>query len=150
MDRKWILRFLEVADRVATWSKDPSSKVGCVIVDDQRRLIGAGYNGFPRGVEDHPGRYTDREMKLHFVQHAEANAITQATAPLQGAILFSTHPPCSGCAGLIVQSGIQEVISWSPSLDFVERNSDTLQLANLIFVEAGVETTIMDWRGFDS
>jgi len=149
MDRKWILRFLDLADRIAGWSKDPSSQVGCVVVDGERRLIGAGYNGFPRGVGDDPSRYSDREKKIHLVQHAEANAITQATASLQGASLFSTHPPCSGCAGLIVQAGIEEVFAWHPDSSFIGRNLDTLEAGNLILDEAGVGLTLVETPGLE-
>src|ERR1051326_2813900 len=54
---KWDRRFLELAKHVSSWSKDPSTKVGAVIVDANRRVVATGYNGFPRGVEDTPERY---------------------------------------------------------------------------------------------
>ena len=77
---KWDLRFLKLAHHVGQWSKDPSTKVGAVIVDAQRRVLGIGYNGFPRGVDDSPGRYHDRPTKLDMVVHAETNAIMNAVS----------------------------------------------------------------------
>ena len=83
----WDKRFLDLAEHVAGWSKDPSTQVGCVIVNDKRVVVGLGYNGFPRGVEDTPERLNDRPTKYLMVQHAEVNAILNgsgATALLKG------------------------------------------------------------------
>ena len=50
--KKWDIRFLEMARNSAMWSKDPSTKVGSIIVDDDKRVVSVGYNGFPKGVDD--------------------------------------------------------------------------------------------------
>lgn len=106
---KWGNRFLELAEHVATWSKDPRTKVGAVITDDLNRIIGIGYNGFPRGVVDSPALYQDRESKLQRVVHAEANAILNSNTSVRGCKLYVTLPPCNECAKIIIQSGIAEV-----------------------------------------
>ena len=49
---KWDMRFLELAALVATWSKDPSTQVGAVIVDSAKRIVSVGFNGAPRGVQE--------------------------------------------------------------------------------------------------
>ncbi len=49
INTKWDKRFLKLAREISTWSKDPSSKIGAVIVNDERRILATGYNGFPRG-----------------------------------------------------------------------------------------------------
>lgn len=109
---KWDLRFLKLADHVARWSKDPSTKVGAVIVDAQRRVRGIGYNGFPRGVIDDPDFYKNREVKYELIVHAEVNAILNASGPLDGCTLYTTPlATCSRCAGLVIQSGIKRVVS---------------------------------------
>jgi len=72
---KWDKRFMELADHISSWSYDPNTKVGCVIVDDRNRILSVGYNGFPRGVIDAPYRYQDRPTKHLFVAHAERNAL---------------------------------------------------------------------------
>lgn len=117
---KWNTRFFELAKHVATWSKDPRTKVGAVVVDDLNRIIGVGYNGFPRGVVDTPALYQDRESKLQRVVHAETNAILNSNTSVRGCKIYVTLPPCNECAKIIIQSGIAEVhVEQSDRLDLV-------------------------------
>jgi dCMP deaminase len=113
----WHSRFMSLAQHVSTWSKDPSTKVGAVIVGERCVVLGLGYNGFPRGVEDSAERLADKPTKYKLVVHAEANAILNASASVRGATLYATKSPCSECCKLIVQSGIEEVRSPKPSGD---------------------------------
>lgn len=108
---KWDNRFLELAEFIAQWSKDPSTKVGAVIVDHDRIIIGTGYNGFPRGVVDDPDTYENRPAKYKQIVHAEANAIINSTLKVRGFTLYTTKFPCSECTKLIIQSGIARVIT---------------------------------------
>nr|MBC8517410.1 CMP deaminase [Euryarchaeota archaeon] len=73
---KWDSRFLELANSIATWSKDPSRGVGAVSVSPRRQVLATGYNGLPRGVEDHPDRL-ERPVKYDLTGHAEMNASIQ-------------------------------------------------------------------------
>lgn len=107
---KWDERFMQLARHVAMWSKDPSTKVGAVVVDAKRRVIAMGYNGFPRGVDDSPERYADRPTKYAHVVHAELNAILNALGPVEGCTLYVTLEPCTTCAKAIIQSGITRVV----------------------------------------
>jgi dCMP deaminase len=108
---KWHHRFLALARHVEQWSKDPSMKVGAVIVATDRRVLALGYNGFPRGVADMDIRYQDRTLKYPMVVHAEVNAIVSAGHDLRGATLYcSTGVPCPDCMGVIIQAGIQTVV----------------------------------------
>jgi dCMP deaminase len=103
----WHKRFFDLADLVGSWSKDPSTKVGAVIVRPDRTIASVGYNGFPRGVED---VYTTRDAKLLRTVHAEANAILAAQEPLRGYTIYVTPlHPCANCAAFIIQSGIMQV-----------------------------------------
>jgi dCMP deaminase len=77
---KWDKNFLELAKTVSTFSKDPSTQVGAVIVDDDKRVISIGYNGFPKGVRD-DHRLDNRELKYEMIVHAEANALLFANVP---------------------------------------------------------------------
>lgn len=105
----WDYRFLDLAERIATWSKDPSTKVGAVIVRPDRTIASVGYNGFPREVRD---VYGDREDKLLRTVHAEMNAILSARESLHGYTIYvSPLFPCSNCASAIIQSGIKAVIA---------------------------------------
>lgn len=105
---KWDVRFMEMARLVASWSKDPSTKVGAVIADQHNRVVSQGYNGPPRGVEDDPG--VDRDTKLRRTIHAEKNAILFARGDVSDCTLYVTHHPCGPCAAFIVQAGISRVV----------------------------------------
>jgi len=136
--RNWAL---EMAQHVAKLSKDPSTQVGAVIFDERRRLVSAGYNGFARGVQDTSQRLHEREIKYKLTLHAEKNAILFATAPLDGCTMVTTHHCCSGCAALLVQSGIGHVVWPKPDLTFAERWQEDFDLAKMQLGEAGVEIT---------
>lgn len=100
-------------------SKDPSSQVGACIVDDKKRIIGVGYNGFPRGCGDDqfPWGKSDKNrlnQKYMYVVHAEANAILNKNLmDVSGMKMYVALFPCNECAKLIIQSGIKEVIYMS-------------------------------------
>lgn len=129
---------VSLAEKTAEMSKDPSTKVGAVIFDGKRRIVSAGYNGFPRGIAD-DWRLKDRAMKLNITLHAEVNALTFASAPVHGATLVCTHPCCSRCAAQIIQNGIAHVCWPAPEAGFVDRWFEEMQLSMELFSEAGVE-----------
>ena len=136
VNRKWDSRMMELADLVAGWSKDPSTKVGCVIMRPDRTVASMGYNGFPRGVMDRVDRYEDRPTKYKFVVHAEANAIVAAGSSVQGMTAYCTLYPCCECAKLLIQAGITEVVV--KSLEKTERFYDSMTASEQMFKEAGV------------
>lgn len=134
---KWNRRFIELAKLVATWSKDPSSQVGAVIVDEHRRIVSTGYNGFAVGVNDLPERLNNRDVKYKIILHAEENAIMFARRDLTGCSLYVTNlPPCAHCASLIVQSGIKNVYAVCDEVP--DRWKDSYKLTCQVFKEAGV------------
>lgn len=114
MLNKWDIRYLSLADEVAQWSKDPSTKIGAVAVGKKGQVLSQGYNGFPRGIEDKVEYYKDRETKYKYVVHAEMNVIYNATyhgVSLEGTTLYVTGlPVCSDCAKGIIQVGITRVV----------------------------------------
>jgi dCMP deaminase len=111
MQTDWDRRFLDLAEHVSSWSKDPSTKVGAVIVNQDKQVLSLGYNGFPRGVEDLEGRYKDRQTKYLFVAHAERNALDNAFTDTRGATLYTTLCPCNECSKSIIQKGIRTVVT---------------------------------------
>lgn len=136
----WVDRFMRLADQVSTWSKDPSTQVGAVITDRHNRVLGLGFNGFPRGVLDDPMLLGDRAEKHLRVLHAEENAVLNATGrDLKNAVIYCTHPPCAHCSAIIIQSGITSVVSYSPSADFVERYKDNMKVSDEMFEQAQVD-----------
>jgi dCMP deaminase len=114
---KWDRRFMDVAKLVSTWSKDPSSQIGAVLVKD-RRILASGYNGFPRGIEDDE-RLDVREKKYPLVVHAEMNVLMnalEAGISARGATLYVYGLPiCKECAKNILNSGIVRVVIGDPS-----------------------------------
>lgn len=134
---KWWERFIGLADHVASWSKDPSTRVGAVIADDNQRIVSLGFNGLPRGVKDDE-RLMDRETKYKMVLHAEANAILFAGRDLSGCTIFVTRPPCAQCAAMIIQKGIKRVVFKEPPTEFSARWGADIELAAGMFAEAGV------------
>lgn len=136
----WNKRFLDLCEHVATWSKDPSTKLGSVIVDDKKRVISMGYNGFPRGVLDLNDRYGDRPTKYLFVAHAERNALDNAPMMVEGCTLYVTLLPCNECAKSIIQRGIKRVITYRPNREDVFNWNVTLAM----FREAGVEVVYVE------
>lgn len=146
---KWDERFMELALHVADWSKDPSTKVGSVIVAPDRRIMSLGYNGFPRGVADLEERLNDRPTKYAFVAHAERNALDNVDASMRGCILYSTLQPCAECTKSIIQRGITRVVT----LIDKKRAADhykTFQTYSLVMMkEAGVEVVLVDNTALD-
>ena len=139
----WKQYFFELCNTVAKKSKDPSTKVGCVISTKDNRILSVGFNGFPSGVEDKPERYNDRETKYKFVVHAEANAIVTAARtgiPLQGSVLYVPWTPCHDCAKLIIQAGIDLVyIGGDITTSLDERWKESHGYTYKMFHEAKIE-----------
>ena len=139
-DSKWDHRFLDLADHISFWSKDPSTKCGAVIVDDKQRIISTGYNGFARGIEDSDERLLDRETKYALTLHAEVNAIMFANTSLEGCTIYTTPlAPCIRCAVQIVQAGIKTVVTRKMIPQHVKRWGESVQMSKKIFAEAGVK-----------
>jgi dCMP deaminase len=110
---KWDHYFLRLAKEAASMSKDPSTKVGAVIVDQDRNVVATGFNGFPRGLSDDKLDYEDREIKLGRIVHAETNAILSAAqrgvSTKDCSLYVWPFPPCMPCALNIIQAGISKV-----------------------------------------
>ena len=110
----WDCYFMAMAHLSAKRSKDPSTKVGAVIVDELKHIVGIGYNGFPNGCSDdefpwsREGEY--EETKYPYVVHAELNAILNSTKDLRGCTIYVSLFPCNECAKAIIQSGIKKIV----------------------------------------
>jgi dCMP deaminase len=145
MSKKWDKRFLELAKHIASWSKDPSTKVGAILVNDQKIVVGMGYNGFARGVHDEKGRYLDRERKYKFVVHAEVNAILQAGNNAKGSTLyvfpsFMLPPICHECCKFAIQAGVKRIVGYTPDIneERVSRWRDSIAVSRTMCGEAGI------------
>lgn len=139
----WDKRFLELAQQIATWSKDRSRQVGCVIVGPSREIRSMGYNGFPRGVNDAVEERHQRPAKYKWTEHAERNAIYNAArmgTSLEGCTMYIPWYPCADCARAIVQSGIKVLVGVEPDWDDPHFKDD-FQVAHEILDEGGIFVT---------
>ncbi len=151
MQNKWDQRFLRLSEHVASWSKDPSTKVGAILVGENNLIVGLGYNGFPRGVVDSDDRLNDRPTKYKFVVHAEVNAILMAGPRARGATLyvsptFAIPNICNECAKFAIQSGVSEVVGWNPhsTPEQMARWADSIAVAKAMLDESGVTYRVVD------
>ena len=138
MTKNWTDHFLEMAHLVATKSKDPNTKVGCIVVSEDKVVVATGYNGLPRGVEDKAERM-ERPAKYLWTSHAEENAVAQAARvgmKLKGGTAFVTHMPCSRCARTLIQAGIEHVVVDRGTTSMPQEEFD---VAMQMFKEAGVD-----------
>ena len=140
----WDHRFLNLARFIANWSKDPSTQVGCVIVDPMMRIVSTGFNGLPSGVEDTIERLENRDIKYEMVVHAERNAIIDAKRDLSGLTLY-VWPlmPCSVCAAMIVQTGVSHVIATTTDNERLAEACH-FDLTEAMFQEASITLTMAD------
>lgn len=150
MSARWDHHFLGMAMYHSRMSKDPSTRVGSVIVGPDREILSAGFNGFPRGIADTAERLADRDTKLQLVVHAEMNALLAAARTgmrLMGCTLYLAAtddsglvwggPPCTRCVVEIIQVGINEIVSY-PVKAIPSRWHADLALARKLIDEAGI------------
>ena len=143
--RTWDARYLKIAKDVSEWSKDPSTKVGAVIVGDKHQIVSQGYNGFPRGFKDSLDRLENKPVKYQYTIHAEANALYNALyngSCVNGSTIYVHGLPCCiECAKAIIQSGIKRVVYDSkPKPNWEDSTAKALEL----FKEAGVEVQYIE------
>jgi len=133
----WDRHFLGVAKAVSKASKDPSTKIGAIIVRPDRSEVSWGYNGFPKGIADTPERLNDRPTKYKLVVHAEENAIFKKREDVTGCTIY-VWPlfSCDRCAKAIISNGIVRVVSPPPVLARWQSSYDEAQA---LYREAGVQ-----------
>lgn len=141
---EWDYRWLTQAETVAQWSRDTSTKVGCVIVGQRNEILTAGYNGFPRGVNDQMLYRYERPAKYLWTEHAERNAIYNAamsagTSLYGGTAYITPLYPCADCARGIIQCGIVAVVHNANNvLGPDPKWAEHFEVAQQMFEEAGV------------
>jgi dCMP deaminase len=128
---------MDMAHKVASRSKDPTTKVGCIVTSKDKVVVASGYNGIPQGVRDLPERM-ERPAKYLWTAHAEENAVALAArvgASLRDGYAYVTHHPCSRCARSLIQAGIQVVYVDKGKTNMPQEEFD---VAKEMFTEAGV------------
>lgn len=142
ISKGWALWFIQLAWFWSTRSKDLSTKVGAVIVDDANDVISSGYNGMPRGVDDTVAERNHRPGKYKWFEHAERNAIYNAARRvLKGTTMVLQYAPCpcTDCTRAIIQCGIKRIIISDKDFPSLTRWNDDLEVAKVMLKEAGVE-----------
>ena len=140
MMTNWDKRFLKLAKHISEWSKDPSTKVGCVVVGPDRELRSTGFNGLPRGIEDNEERLNNREIKYPLICHAEENAIMHAARigiSLKGCTAYVTWPPCTRCARSLIQAGVSTIV-YPENIEIPERWMNDFNLSLNMLKEAKI------------
>lgn len=112
MDKQkaWDEYFMKIAEAVAEKSKDPSSKMGCVIVDKNKRVVSLGYNGMIQGANEEKMTLSERPMKYYFAIHSEMNAVIFAHQDLTGCTIYNRVATCENCLKYCLQAGIKRFV----------------------------------------
>ncbi|AYV20354.1 MULTISPECIES: dCMP deaminase family protein [Vibrio] len=147
MVSKWAKRFIQMAELVGSWSKDPSTQVGAVITKNNR-IVSVGFNGYPHGISD-SAEVDERETKYLKTLHAEENAILFAKRDLDGCEIWVTHFPCPNCAAKIIQTGISVVHCPQQTEDFLSRWGEKISLSQDMFEQAGVHVNWLPLEQLD-
>jgi dCMP deaminase len=136
-DVKWDRRFLQLAQLVSTWSKDPSTKTGAVIVRPDRTVVSVGFNGFPKNMPDEVEWYENRQEKYSRIVHCEVNALIHAFESVKGYTIY-TYPfaSCDRCAVQLLQAGITRFVFPSPSSDALSRWGESFTKAKTYIVQS--------------
>lgn len=143
----WDVWFMKQAYLVAEKSKDPSTKIGTVIVKDNH-IISSGFNGFPIGVKDLPERYSNRELKYKFVVHSEANAVLSAARfgiSTSGTTIYTQAIPCHDCSKSLIQGGIRKIVVHSgwPNMSH-SKWKESMEISGIMLTESGVEIRYLE------
>lgn len=135
---KWDRRFLDLAKLVASWSRDPSTKVGAVIVDANKRILSLGFNGFPQEMPDREEHYANRDERLARTVHAEVNALIFAGRLPPGVTLY-TWPfmSCDRCTVQMLQAGVRNFVASRATPEQLQRWGAAFERSKQYITECG-------------
>lgn len=136
---KWDERFVELAQFISQWSKDPSVKTGAVIVRPDLTVASIGFNGFAKQMSDDPKLYEDRPTKYSRVVHCEMNALIHARSSVQGFTLYTTGMCCDRCVVHMLQAGITRFVWPEDTPDMKSRWAEAFEKTLSYLNEAGVD-----------
>jgi dCMP deaminase len=149
----WDKFWIEEAMHWASKSKDPSTKVGCVIIGPDNEILTGGFNGFPRGVDETIPERWERPAKYKWVEHAERNAVYNASrvgVSLKGSTAYLNWEPnasCADCSRAFAQAGVKEIVG--PDIPFAGVGAGTHyhldDCVTTMLAEAGVTMRVVPW-----
>ncbi len=127
----WDEYFMSVAFLSSLRSIDSSHQAGACIVNQENRIVGIGYCGLPRGMDNVPNDGDEMDDSTLYLCHSVMNAIINKNQyDVRGCRIYCTHFPCNECAKMILQSGINRVTYSSPNGE--------QEATKLLFTLAGV------------
>ena len=144
----WDKKFKDLAELIASWSKDRSHKVGAVVVNKRNSELSHGYNGFPRGIDDTIDKRHERPDKYYWTEHAERNAFYHAAyegISLRDGTIYVTLFPCADCARGIIQCGIDRVVAPRPNFDH-HQYGESFKVSVEMLDEAGVKVEYVETK----
>ncbi|MFH1889444.1 MAG: dCMP deaminase family protein [Nanoarchaeota archaeon] len=138
----WDDYFMGIALLSAKRSKDPSTQVGACVVNNENKVVGIGYNGFPLGCSDDDLPWAREgptlETKYPYVCHAELNAILNSSnVSLKNCKIYIPLFPCNECTKAIIQSGIKEIIYLSDKY----AETDSIKASKIMLNQSGIKLT---------
>ena len=143
--------YMTLAYTIALKSKDRSTKFGCVVVDDSNTVRSLGYNNFPQGFDDNLDEAHNRPLKYKYTEHAERNALYNASrigVSLNDCRLYIPGFPCTDCARGIIRTGIKEVIlhkEWVEMAGWDHWTEDSKD-SRFMFDQCGVKVRFFEGR----
>jgi dCMP deaminase len=138
----WDEYFMMLVHAISMKSKDESTHIGALIIDDTHRILTTGYNSFPSGIDDTVPERQVRPYKYYWFEHAERNCIYSAARKgiaLDNSIMYTNGVPCVDCGRAVVQAGIKRVIyseAWNNSN--TDKWTEEAKITQELFEEAGV------------
>jgi dCMP deaminase len=142
----WDEFYMDMADKIASRSKDRSIKIGAVLVKDGA-IISLGYNGFPRGVSDNVDVRHERPAKYSYTEHGERNSIYNAArsgVSTLGSTMYTQGVPCADCARAAIQAGVSKLVAYYQADDTVmPKWKESCGIGREMLDEAGVEVVII-------
>ena len=144
----WDEWFMGMVYDTARKSKDPSTKIGAVIVKDKRPIL-FGYNGLPQKVRDLPERMM-RPIKYKWTEHGERNAIycgARFGIATDGTIMYTQAVPCTDCARGIINSGIVKIVVHRQTEALFDKHPqwiDDIMVSREMLADAKVTIQILD------
>lgn len=146
--REKAIKYYKLARYTAnTFSKDPSTKVGCILLKPgSLQILSIGYNGFPRGVNEQDTTRWERPIKYSFVEHSERNCLYNACRSgtcTDNSIAITTLFPCCDCCRALIQAGVKTIITHTPDYNNPQWGRD-FKISEIMLEEAGVHVVLLN------
>lgn len=148
ISREKAIKYYKLARFTAdTFSKDPSTKVGCILLKPESlQVLSIGYNGMARGIDEKVPARWERPTKYLWIEHSERNCLYNACRSgtcTDNSIAVVTMFPCTDCCRALIQSGVKTIVS--PVPDFENKNwGESFKISEEMLQEAKVQVVLLN------